>query len=475
MKKTIIIIILIIATFITKAAYVASIKIGVIDTGIKEKEGIFDSERILDGKNYVLDDGSTDDEVGHGTRIASLIIGTLDGVIVSPCIESGIIPLVYYTKFASGVVINGGVEAICDAIYDAVDIYDCRVINISSGIKADDERLEAAVKYAEEKDVLIVSACGNSGENVYYPAAYDTVIGVGSHNDRYEPSDFSCEGRGLDILVQGENLKVVSIKNAQDYELVSGTSYSAALVTSYAASALEKYPQLTPSQIRYIMKVSCDDICDEGYDEKSGYGIFNPKLFYENLVLFDGGEMVCFFDVKKDDWYYDGVKTAYQEGLIIGNGEGIFDPCGNMTRGMFITIIYRLEDEPQTNDLLSFDDVEEDAYYADAARWAESNGIIKGYSDKKFAPEKNITREEMAAMLIRYSEYKGKEIDTDTIGDLAIFADEDAVSSWAIENIKWAVGTGLLRPDDENVLDPTGCITRAEASVILQRFLSLSS
>ena len=467
--KKIIIIISLIFVFFTEAAYAASVKIGVIDTGVKEKEGILGSEKILGGKNYVSGNDNTDDEVGHGTRVASLIIGTDDGEIVSPCRESFIVPLVYYTKLASGAVLNGGIESICNAIYDAVDIYDCQIINISSGITAEDERLKKAVDYAEEQGVLVVSACGNSGNEVYYPAAYDTVIGVGSHNNAFEPTDFSCQGSGLDMLMYGEDLKVVSIKNAADYEMISGTSYSTALITAHAAAALEQYPHLTPSQIRYLMKVSCDDICDAGYDEKSGNGVFNPDRFYENLRLFDHGEIICFYDVEKDDWFYDSVKYAYHQEWMNGTGDGIFDPDGNMTRGMFVTILYRTEGEPQMNNVLKFDDVDDNAYYAKAVSWASKNGIIAGYSDTEFVPEQNITREEMAAVMSRYADYKG--INTNIQGDLTVFADANAVSGWARENVSWAVETGLISGKGDSILDPLGSTTRAETAEILHRFL----
>ena len=467
--KKIIIIISLIFVFFTEAAYAASVKIGVIDTGVKEKEGILGSEKILGGKNYVSGNDNTDDEVGHGTRVASLIIGTDDGEIVSPCRESFIVPLVYYTKLASGAVLNGGIESICNAIYDAVDIYDCQIINISSGITAEDERLKKAVDYAEEQGVLVVSACGNSGNEVYYPAAYDTVIGVGSHNNAFEPTDFSCQGSGLDMLMYGEDLKVVSIKNAAYYEMISGTSYSTALITAHAAAALEQYPHLTPSQIRYLMKVSCDDICDAGYDEKSGNGVFNPDRFYENLRLFDHGEIICFYDVEKDDWFYDSVKYAYHQEWMNGTGDGIFDPDGNMTRGMFVTILYRTEGEPQMNNVLKFDDVDDNAYYAKAVSWASKNGIIAGYSDTEFVPEQNITREEMAAVMSRYADYKG--INTNIQGDLTVFADANAVSGWARENVSWAVETGLISGKGDSILDPLGSTTRAETAEILHRFL----
>ena len=467
--KRIILTLTLVFVLLTEAAYAASVSIGVIDTGVKEKEGILGSEKIRSGQNYVLGNGNTNDEVGHGTRVASLIIGTADGEIVSPCKESFIVPLVYYTKLASGAVLNGGIEAICNAVYDAVDMYGCRIVNISSGITADDERLEKAVAYAEEQGVLVVSACGNSGDEIYYPAAYDTVIGVGSHTNAFEPAAFSCQGSGLDMLMYGENLKVVSIKNAADYEMISGTSYSTALITAHVAAALEQYPHLTPSQIRYLMRASCDDICDAGYDEKSGYGIFNPDRFYENLQLFDQGEIVCFYDVEKDDWYYDSVSKAYHQGWINGTGDGIFEPEGNMTRAMFVTILYRVEGQPQTNNALNFDDVAENAYYTEAVGWASENGIIAGVSDTEFAPEKHITREEMAAVMGRYADYKG--INTHNRGDLTVFADANAVSGWAREDMRWAVGTGLISGKGNNILDPLGSTTRAEAAAILQRFL----
>ena len=110
--KKIIIIISVLFVFFIEAAYAAPIKIGMIDTGIKEKKGILDSAKILNGQNYVLGNDNTEDEVGHGTRVASLIIGTIDGEIVSPCRETLIVPLVYYTKLASGAALNGGIETI---------------------------------------------------------------------------------------------------------------------------------------------------------------------------------------------------------------------------------------------------------------------------------------------------------------------------------------------------------------------------
>ncbi len=271
------------------------------------------------------------------------------------------------------------------------------------------------------------------------------------------------------MLIYGEDLKAASIKNADDYEVVSGTSYSAALITAHAAAALEQYPYFAPYQIRYLMKASCDDICEIGYDEESGYGVFDPDRFYENLRLFDHGEIICFYDVEKDDWFYDSVRKAYHQGWMNGTGDGVFDPDGNISRAMFVTILYRAEGQPQTNNILNFDDIAENEYYANAVSWASEKGIVTGVSDDEFEPERNITREEMAAIMSRYADYKGMNINDK--GDLTVFADAKVISGWAKESMCWAVGYGLITGKGDNILDPLGSTTRAETAAIMQRFL----
>lgn len=466
--KKIFMFLLITASFFAETAYAASVKIGVIDTGVSVKDGLIDESRIMDGKNYVFEDGDTDDLVGHGTRVAGLITGTQDGVINSPSSESLIVPLVYYSKYVSGTVKNGGIEAICSAVYDAVDVFGCDIINISSGVSADDQRLESAARYAEENGVLVISSCGNDGGDTYYPAGYDTVLGVGSHDGNNEPSEFSSKGRGVDLLTSGENLTVVSLKNAEDYEKVKGTSYSAAIMTAYAASALEKYPELKPGELRGIMKASCYDICEYGYDEESGYGIFSDDKFYENLKLFGDGELVFFMDVSDDAWYYENIKTAYQNGWLGGTGDVTFEPELDVTRAMFVSALYRAEGEPQTDRELMFYDVADDSYYCDAVRWALDKGLVEGYTDTVFAPDDVISREEAAVIMKRYSG------DTIMSGyDISCFTDKDDISDWAQSAVKWALETGVMNGKSDDRFEPKSTLTRAELSAVLQRFYSV--
>jgi minor extracellular protease Epr len=106
-----------------------------------------------------------------------------------------IVPLVWITRYPNGVLANGGISALCSAVRDAVDVYGCRIINISSGVSIDDEALREAVEYAEEKGVIVISSAGNSNQyapdEIFYPAAYETMVSVGSVNEEMHVSDFS--------------------------------------------------------------------------------------------------------------------------------------------------------------------------------------------------------------------------------------------------------------------------------------------
>ncbi len=173
-------------------------------------------------------------------------------------------------------------------------------------------------------------------------------------------------------------------------------------------------------------------------------------------------------DVSEQAWFYDAVKYATENGLFSGVSETEFAPDGTLSRGMLVTVLWRAEEKPVVNYLMMFDDVDQAAYYGEAVRWAASEGIVKGYSDTEFAPDQTITREEIAAILERYANYKS--IDTSARGDLTKFADEAQISDWAKENVSWAVGYGLLSGKENSQLDPQGNATRAEMAAMLQRF-----
>lgn len=175
-----------------------------------------------------------------------------------------------------------------------------------------------------------------------------------------------------------------------------------------------------------------------------------------------------FIDVNIEDWFYESVKTANKGGLFKGVTSTTFEPYRPVTRAMLIEVLYRAEGNPETNADSGFTDVFDTAYYAKAAAWGRENGIISGISQNEFAPDSYVTREQTAAILQRYGDYKG--YDTSQKGDLSAFSDSDKISSWAEENMSWAVGNGIISGKDSDTLDPSGITSRAEAAALIYRF-----
>ncbi len=261
------------------SVYAEEIRIGVIDTGINDQ--YFESEQISEGKNYVFENTGTKDILGHGTRIASLILGNDLLKSASKHSESSVnkivlIPLVYQSKYPSGVLKNSGVEGLCKAIYDGINIYDCKILCISSGINMDDEKLSEAIAYAEKHGVIVVAAVGNdnitSPERVFYPAAYETVIGVGSIDDKNVIANFS-QRKGVSLVDLGVNLN--TIDHNGEVSIVSGTSYSTGIVVGTIAHLLEEFPTLTPKELREILFTTARDLGEKGFDEIYGWGTIN--------------------------------------------------------------------------------------------------------------------------------------------------------------------------------------------------------
>ncbi len=179
-----------------------------------------------------------------------------------------------------------------------------------------------------------------------------------------------------------------------------------------------------------------------------------------------------FIDVNENDWFFEYVKYVAENGLMNGMSKNTFEPQTLMSRGMFAVTIYRLENEPSIlNKSISFEDVASDSYYFEATSWAQQNGIINGVTDTMFAPDENITREQIAVMLYRYAKYK--EYDTSVGEDTNIlsYTDFDEISEYAIEAMQYAVGSGLMTGRTQNTLNPKELATRAELATILQRFV----
>ena len=222
------------------------VKIAVIDTGFSGRA--IPAENVLEGKNYLDETLSTEDTYGHGTAVAS--------VILQNCSDALLVPLVS-NVFENGKILQVENDRFAQIIRDAVDVYECDIINISAGLILDKDSVYDAIQYAEEMGVLVVASVGNDYQPdqpcKYYPAAYETVLAVGSvDKEGKQISEFSQRGEWVNLYVCGEDVTISTLSG--NTRISEGTSYSAAKVSAYAAQMIlqaEKYS--TPEEIRKML------------------------------------------------------------------------------------------------------------------------------------------------------------------------------------------------------------------------------
>ena len=197
------------------------------------------------------------------------------------------------------------------------------------------------------------------------------------------------------------------------------------------------------------------------------YTCSSLKIYDRITVEFTDGTLP-FTDVRETDWFYDDVVFAYENGLFSGTTATTFSPYAPMTRAMLVTVLYRLEGEPAVTGRSGFSDVMIGSYYEAAVTWAADNGIVNGTSATTFSPSENVTREQMAAILCRYAQYK--QYGTSASASLSAFSDASAVSTYAKAPLSWAVAEKLVNGTDGKLL-PRASATRAQVAAILHRFV----
>lgn len=226
------------------SAEVQGVKIALIDTGIAVKA--IKKERILPGFNYVTRSADCEDRINHGTAVSSVIVGCKSAGVDGMADSAYLIPLVVTDK-VNGTTQSVTPDVLAQAIRDSIDVYQADIINVSIGIQKDHPALRDAVAYAEREGVAVISAVGNGGKTgkPYYPAAYDSVLAVGSCNRNGKVSSFSQSGAA--VLAAGEGIMLAS-RNGVPYG-VKGTSFATGVVSAHAAKLLAEKPTLAPKQL----------------------------------------------------------------------------------------------------------------------------------------------------------------------------------------------------------------------------------
>ena len=191
----------------------------------------------------------------------------------------------------------------------------------------------------------------------------------------------------------------------------------------------------------------------------------------KNVTVYAGWRRteLPFNDVRGDDWFYDDVAYVYENGLMNGTSETTFSPYISTTRGMIVTILYRMEGKPAVFEACPFTDVKAGAYYERAIVWAAKNGIVKGYGNGCFGPDDQITREQMAAILYRYAKNRGLDVSVGEDTNILSYDDALDISEYAVPAMQWACGAKIIQGADGR-LTPGEKATRAQAAAILRRF-----
>lgn len=193
-------------------------------------------------------------------------------------------------------------------------------------------------------------------------------------------------------------------------------------------------------------------------------GMFSAGSSYEKKVE----AAPLFSDVKTTDWFFEDVAYVKNKKLMAGTGEMTFSPENPTTRGMLVTVLWRMEGEPKTERMIQFPDVAPEAYYYSAVAWATENKIVNGYNEVMFGPEDLITREQITTVLYRYATYK--QYDLSAPENLDTYADCNEISDYAYTAFCWAKEKGIVSGTSDETLSPKGHAVRCQMAAMLRRF-----
>lgn len=349
--------------------------------------------------------------------------------------------------------------------------------------------LKKAIEDAKEK---LAGATVGSAENLVYPAFAVSEAAYAEYS-----AAIALAENALEILV-----KSAEIEEALRALATAGEAFEAAKVygkkpatgTVVTSPSDEEFVEVVATagengriragyekqNARKGTSVSIFTDPDEGFEvEKfviNGVDVFTNESVYTIESVTHATKVEVFFikkprftDVKRGSWYFDSVEKIAEMGLFAGTSATEFSPDLEMTRAMLVTVLHRLEGTPKVEKVAAFSDVASRQWYSDAVAWANANGIVNGYTENTFGTNDSITRQDMVTILYRYLQYKGTI--PDGAKEISKFTDAGDVSAYALDAVKWAYGTGLVKGTSETTLSPKDKTTRAQVATIILRYI----
>ena len=373
--------------------------------------------------------------------------------------------------------------AFFDCIYVQDDTAGINAFPVAGNFKIGDKvRITGTTSsYQGERQIAVTSIEKIADAQAPAPKA---VTAADLENRGYLGSLVTVEGTATKIEYSNGLIQTIMVKDASGKEarvFIDGYITTAKDVENakvgchVKATGLASYDNTfvledgTPVYQRIRIRNRADIVCTENTTPVTPDKPYYPTQPTQPGKPDEPSVKLPFIDVNANDWFYGDVEYVYTKGIMSGTGATIFDPNSQLTRGMIVTILYRMEKEPAVSGASKFTDVDIAQWYGKAVVWAADNGIVTGYSDTAFGPNDPVTREQLAAILYRYAVYRGMTAVTleDNLGG---FADADQISSYAIPAMNWAVGKGLINGSG-STLAPKAQATRAQVAAIIHRYL----
>ena len=391
------------------------------------------------------------------------------------------------------IAVSGGLECGIESMFGSVIIENTAVVG--DIISQEWNAVAASV------DVIIAGKIGNINGNGYagihvtgggavISGRIYSISGVASGIEAYRKVEMGDDDiwiySGGDVSISGSVGRISGGYNgirAEGALLVTGSAEVVATAEDAQpdeARAISVAGDIILPEGRDIISLPADyqmiSVLAEKYDDADG-----PVEVWHNTIADSNGNPALavtfagftnpFADVSASDWYYGDVEYAVVNGLMSGVAETEFAPGLNLTRAMLVTVLYRAEGKPAVNKSIPFADIDMGAYYAEAVIWAQQNGIVNGVTETEFAPDTNITREQIAAIMHRYAQYKEYDVSVGENTNILSYEDFDSISEYAIAPMQYASGSGMLRGKSESTINPKDNATRAEIAAILHRFV----
>ncbi len=306
----------------------------------------------------------------------------------------------------------------------------------------------------------------NGGDGTY-KIIYNTASTLALSKSSYYLEGTLTGGKRV-AFSKTDNTDIVAIKR----KIPAGT-YT---FNIYDAGEDKRYGN-TSEIIDVVNRLKMDSDSDISFKATGGEYEFKYEISTGRLSVYPTkkaieSEKISFNDVHfSNHWATEDIDYVVAASLMNGTSQDNFSPDDKLTRAMLVTVLYRNEGEPATNKSISFADVDMEDYYANAVSWAKQNGIVSGVAENEFAPNNNISREQISAIIYRYARYKGYNVSAGTDTDIVSYNDFNSISEYAITPMQYAVGSGLMNGKTASTLNPKDNATRAEIAAILHRFI----